>query len=69
MDSIMCVVKYGGQWKEDKKYEDYIMTGLLIPTNCDLRSLLELVKAEIKCNTTIEMHYQLCPDSPPMINL
>ncbi|KAM6553447.1 hypothetical protein CsatB_014209 [Cannabis sativa] len=66
MDSIMCVIKYGGQWKEDKKYEDYIMTGLLIPTNCDLKSLLELVKAEIKCNTTIEMHYQLCPDSPPM---
>ncbi|KAM6554058.1 hypothetical protein CsatB_014820 [Cannabis sativa] len=66
MDSIMCVSKYGGQWKEDKKYEDYIMTGLLIPTNCDLKSLLELVKAEIKCNTTIEMHYQLCPDSPPM---
>ncbi|KAF4359454.1 hypothetical protein F8388_001498 [Cannabis sativa] len=62
----MCVIKYGGQWKEDKKYEDYIMTGLLIPTNCDLKSLLELVKAEIKCNTTIEMHYQLCPDSQPM---
>ncbi|KAM6542811.1 hypothetical protein CsatB_007258 [Cannabis sativa] len=49
MDSIMCVVKYGRQWKEDKKYEDYIMTGLLIPTNCDLK-----ISESPLCITTVD---------------
>ncbi|KAF4385410.1 hypothetical protein G4B88_005742 [Cannabis sativa] len=31
----MCVVKCGGQWKDNTKYEDYIMTGLLIPPTYD----------------------------------
>ncbi|KAM6543462.1 hypothetical protein CsatB_007909 [Cannabis sativa] len=66
METIMCVIQYGGYWTDDNNYQDYTMTGLLIPTKCSLKELVELVKNEINCNTPIEMNYQLSPGSLPM---
>ncbi|XP_062088748.1 uncharacterized protein LOC133795308 [Humulus lupulus] len=67
MDNITSLVQYGGNWNENNEYQGYTMTGILIPPNCSLDNLVNLIKKEIKEKTaTIEVFYQVEKGTPPM---
>ena len=67
METIMTLIRFGGKWTDRYQYDEYTMTGLIIPTICSLNNLVHLVKNEIKCNMqNIELCYQLSPGMPPI---
>ncbi|XP_062085757.1 uncharacterized protein LOC133791865 [Humulus lupulus] len=67
MENTTSLVQFGGKWNEKNEYEGYTMTGILIPPNCSLDNLVNLVKQEIKeTRASIEVYYQVAKGTPPM---
>ena len=69
MSSLTVFAQYDGQWNSKNEYVDFKMVGLLVPIDCNLISLKQLVANALqtmKLPSNITLQYQVDPGLPPM---
>ena len=69
MSGLTVFTRYDGQWNSKNEYVDFKLVGLLVPTDCNLNTLKDLVANAIQTSITksdIMLQYQVDLGLPPV---
>lgn len=69
MEYVNVFLYYGGKWDELNNYNDYSVSGILVPMECTYSKLVEMIVEELNWDPTkdaVSLQYQVNKNMPPI---